>query len=62
MTRKAFDSWYREITTYNRTMPYYVQCDCGDLAQKVNLKDYFECSKCKSKYVLRMGQYVRLEP
>lgn len=61
MTRKAYDTWNREITAYNRTMPYYVQCDCDELAEKVYQKDYFECPKCKSKYAMRMGQYVKLE-
>lgn len=61
MVRKAYDTWYSEITNYNNSMPYYVQCDCGELAQKVYQKEFFECAKCKSKYGMRMGQYVKLE-
>ncbi|PZL76234.1 transcriptional regulator, partial [Enterococcus plantarum] len=43
MARKAFDTWKIEVTGFNRTVPYYVQCNCGKLAQKKYQQSYFEC-------------------
>ena len=34
MARKVFDTWKIEITGFNHAMPYYVECDCGNLAKK----------------------------
>lgn len=61
MARKAYDTWKIEITGYNRTLPYYVQCDCGKLAQKKYERFYFECGACKRKYGMQQGQYVELK-
>ncbi len=61
MARKVFDTWKIEVTGFNRTVPYYVQCDCGELAKKKYQQSYFECVTCQRRYVLQQGKYVELK-
>lgn len=60
MAREVYDSWKRPIDQFNRGMHYYIRCDCGELAQFVLNKYYFECYSCQKKYQQRMGQYVEI--
>lgn len=61
MSRKALNQWKVPIDSYNRTMPFYVECDCGKLAEKVYMKPYFDCPMCKRRYALSRGAYVEIK-
>lgn len=61
MTRKAYDRWKIEANQFNRATVFYVECNCGKLAQKKYQQSYFECGTCQRKYVLQQGQYVELK-
>lgn len=61
MKRRAYDRWGLEITSFNRNIAFYVDCDCGELAKSVPQKYYFDCPACHRKYKLKLGQYVELE-
>ena len=45
MKRKSYDRWGIEITSFNRNITFYVECDCGELAKSVYQKNYFYCPK-----------------
>ncbi|QDR53755.1 transcriptional regulator, partial (plasmid) [Enterococcus faecalis] len=40
MKRKSYDRWGIEITSFNRNIAFYVECDCGELAKSVFQKNY----------------------
>lgn len=60
MKRKSYDHWRIEITSFNRNIVFYVECDCGELAKRVYKKNYFACPACHRKYKLQFGQYVEI--
>lgn len=39
MKRKSYDRWGIEITSFNRNIAFYVECDCGELAKNVYQKN-----------------------
>lgn len=47
--------------TFDQSITFYVQCDCGELAKTVYGKHYFECSHCKRKYEQQLGDYVEMK-
>ena len=61
MVRAVYDSWEIPIDNYNRTTPFYVQCDCGKLARKVYQHSYFDCPECDRRYVPHAGTYVEVD-
>ena len=60
MKRKSYDRWGVEITSFNRNIAFYVECDCGELAKNVYQKKYFDCPACHRKYKMKLGQYVEI--
>lgn len=60
LKRKAYDHWGLEITSFNRNIVFYLECDCGELAKRVYQKNYFDCPACHRKYKLHLGQYVKV--
>ena len=61
MTREVYDKWKAPMNTYNKSTPFYVRCDCGELATKVYQHSYFDCPECGRRYGLNLGQYVELK-
>lgn len=61
MSRKSFDQWKIPITTYNRGTVFYIECDCGELAETVYMKPYFDCPICKRRYALSRGDYIEIK-
>ena len=61
MCRKALNQWKVPIDSYNRGTAFYVECDCGELIEKVYLEPYFDCPTCKRRYALSIGDYVEIK-
>ena len=61
MRRQTFDQWKVPKTPYTDSMTVYVQCDCGELAEKVYGKYHFACAQCKREYVQQFGDYVEVK-
>lgn len=61
MSRLALNQWKVPIDSYNRSMAFYVECDCGELAGKVYMKPYFDWPTCKRRYALSRGSYIEIK-
>ncbi|OEG12857.1 transcriptional regulator [Enterococcus termitis] len=61
MVRKSFDRWKIQNTAFNKNLTFYVECDCGELAERAYLKYYFQCLDCGKKYVQKYGEYVEMK-